>query len=292
MSNKFGLTFGCDPEYFLVEKDASGNEWGVPLPYLFEEKGYPIVEVDEEWKHPVLHKEDTYKVHMDGIACELGVAPSTSAKEMFSNLKSAMNYLEDVAYNAGLEMSYKPTVKYDFNKWYKQSSRLFSWCGIFGCDPDQDAVEEDYNSPVIDVEKHGYRYGGGHLHISDDNNLLDKYPLPMIRLLAVYVGTYTIANSPYPELEKQRAFRYGQPGRYRVQHYPNGVTGIEYRSPSNVWTSDEGLVEGVIEQATKAYSILPDREKAVSVMKEFLPSAITAIKNCDQSLARSILSAI
>lgn len=282
------LLFGTDPEYFITDN----NGFGIPVPHFIENLGVEEIGYDETRKHPVIIKGDDFKVIMDGIATECNFTPSKTPQEMYNKIKKAIDSIGDLATKYGYNVSLVPTVKYDFDKWYNPKSKLFSWCGIFGCDADRDAIVPEYNSPEIDVREHKYRYGGGHWHMSDQNVLLDKYPMPMIKLLAITCGNYSISSSPYPELEKLRAFKYGQPGRYRAQNYPDGNIGIEYRSPSNVWSTDINTVEGMFYYAQKAYDYLKNPKKAVELMEEYLPQTITAIANVDQSLSHSILSSI
>jgi hypothetical protein len=285
------LLFGSDPEYFITET-IEGKEYAVPVPFFIENGLANEVGYDETRKHPVLFKENGYNIIMDGVAAEFNVKPAHTPKELFNTIQSGLQRLGDFASQFGYNVSVKPTVFYDFAKWYKEGNKALEWCGMFGCDPDRDAIVETYDSPTIDVVKHIYRYGGGHLHMSDDNFVLDKLPLPTIRILAIMVGNYCIANSPYPELESLRAFRYGQPGKFRIQNYPNGVSGIEYRSPSNVWTANLDMMEGVFYWANRAYELVQNRDKAVVILNEYLDQTIMAFKNNDQSLSKSILSAI
>ena len=285
------LLFGTVPEYFIIEK-IDGKEYGIPVPQFIEKLGVNEIGFDETRKHPKIIASEEFNVIMDGIAVECNFTPSKTPVEMYKKAKSAIDAINELATRFDYSVSLKPTVHYNFDKWYNPKSKLFAWCGIFGCDADRDAIVEEYNSPELNVREHPYRYGGGHLHLSDNNTLLNLHPAPMVKILAILVGNYTVANSPYPELEKLRAFKYGQPGRYRVQNYKGDIKGVEYRSPSNVWTTDLGLTEGVFEYSNKAYEYLKDPKKAVELMEEYLPSTISAIANVDQNLAQSILSSI
>jgi hypothetical protein len=285
------ILFGTDPEYFICEK-INGEDYSVPVPHFIENLGVNEVGYDETRKHPKIISTPEFNVIMDGVAAECNFTPSKTPKEMYTKCKNAIDAINEVSTKFGYSVVLKPTVKYDFYKWFKPESDLFRQCGIFGCDPDEDAIMPDYNSPELDVASHEYRYGGGHLHMSDNNGLLKEHPYPMIRLLAITVGNFCIANSPYPDLEKLRAFKYGQPGRFRIQHYKNNIDGIEYRSPSNVWTTKLDLTEGVFDWANKAYEYLKNPEKAIDLMRTYMDSTIDAIGNVNQTLSQSILSNI
>lgn len=285
----YDLTYGTDPEYFIVE-NIDGKEWGVPVPHFLENLGVPEIGYDESRKHPVLLKEDNFKVIMDGIAAEFTVPPVKNAKDFYNNISSGLESLTKLANSFGYGVSTKPTVYYDFNKYFNPESELLAWCGVFGCDPDRDAILENYTSPEVNVKTHIYRYGGGHFHISDNNVLIQEYPIPFIKLLAIFCGNFSIANSPYPDLEKLRMFKYGQPGRFRLQKYPDGNIGVEYRSPSNTWTTDLNIIEGMMEYAQKAYDYLNNPPVAIKTIQTFLDLTVEAIQEVDVDKANYILS--
>lgn len=285
------LLFGSDPEIFVCET-INNEEWAVPVPYFFEHLGVKEIGFDKTRKHPVILRNERTKVIMDGVAFEFNTTPTNDPKIFYQDVQDTISMVDEFAKQFGYHAVVKPAVKYDFFKYYKPDSELLSWCGVFGCDPDIDAILQDYNSPEIDVTNHIWRYGGGHEHISDYNKLIKDYPNPFIKLLAIYVGNYSVANSPYPELEKQRAFKYGQPGRYRIQNYPDGTTGVEYRSPSNVWVSQLDLIEGMFNQTYKAYELLHDPKVGKKVIDDYLPSTIQAIAEVNPELSKSILSSL
>jgi hypothetical protein len=291
-SNKYNLSFGTDPEFFIVE-EKEGKEWGIPVPHFIENLGFPEIGFDETRKHPVIAKESNFKIIMDGIAAEINnVGPHNNAKDFHNAIQDSIAWLDNFASTFGYKVSTKPTVFYDFFKYYRAGNKALEWCGIFGCDADKDAIEENYNSPEIDVTTHQERYGGGHLHISDNNRLIRDLPLPYIRLLAMFCGNYSILNSPFPELEKARMFKYGQPGRFRVQNYPDGNIGVEYRSPSNIWTTDLSVIEGMFEMAEKAYWYLNNKDEAVKILENYLSLTAEAIREVNKEKAEYILSKI
>lgn len=283
------LLFGSDPEYFIGNKE----DYVVPVPFFIYERGIDPVEwdqtTDKNYVHPVILKEDDFKVIMDGVAFELTLPPvgESEYKKFFNNTQKALKSIEDFATRFNLQLICKPTVNYKFYDFFEAGNRLKEHCGIFGCDPDQDAILENYSCPEINVREHKYRYGGGHFHISDKEEVIKKYPKPFIKLLAIFCGNYSISNSSYPDLEKLRAFHYGQPGRFRIQNYPNGMSGVEYRTPSNSWLIKEDIVFGMFEQAKKAYKALNDFR--VDIIEKYLDQSISAIQNANQELSKEIL---
>lgn len=284
------LLFGSDPELFVTEKKG-GKDYAIPVPHFIREFGAPILDIDNAQKHPVLFREDNFSIMMDGVAFEFTLPPTKTAKKMYNNIQEGIATLSNYVSNYGYNVTIKPTVNYDYNRFYSEDDILFYQCGIFGCDPDKDAILGDgYDSPEIDVTNHEYRYGGGHFHISDDNKLIRRYPIPMIKLLAICQGNYSIATSPYPELEKKRAWKYGQPARYRIQNYKGGQIGVEYRTPSNHWISSLETVEGMYHYAERAYNYL--KEERIDVIEEYLDATVEAINSADSLLSKQILNSL
>lgn len=283
------LLFGSDPEVFVTEtKD--GNDYAIPMPHFFSEYDIKPVEVDDIGKHPVLLKRDKYKVIMDGVAFELNLAPASNARDLFTCINDALSEIGELADKFGFKLTIKPTVLYDFYRFFKPDNDMLFQCGIFGCDKDNDAILKSYDSPEIDATEHKYRYGGGHLHISDNNELIKAYPVAYVKLLAIFCGNYAVSTSKFPDLERLRAWKYGQPGRYRIQHYPNKVVGVEYRTPSNNWISDLNIIEGMLEHARLAYEALKNNRN--DIIKEYLDSTVKAISDTNINLANQILSSI
>src|SRR5512147_334529 len=140
MTTDFNLNFGTDPEFFLIE-EKDGEEWGIPVPHFIENLGFPEIGYDETRKHPVIAKEKNFKIIMDGIAAEINdIGPVKTAKEFNQSIQDSIAWLNNFASHFKCKVSTKPTVKYDFFKYYYEGNRALEWCGIFGCDADEDAI--------------------------------------------------------------------------------------------------------------------------------------------------------
>ena len=284
------LLFGSDPEFGVVDKE--GNV--VPVPFFIYSKGILPIHWEQEsknWSHPVMLKGDGVSVMMDGVAFEMTLKPTSNAVTLYQAVQDGLSMITDMVAPYGYHVDVRPSLPYQFEKYFVKGNALLEHCGIFGCDKDEDAFLGDkYESPELDVRQHGWRYFGGHLHMSDYNVLIPNHEIGMIKMLAMTVGNYCIANSPYPEDDKKRAFKYGQPGRFRKQAYPDGTHGVEYRSPSNNWITKLDMIEGVFYWANKAYELY--QNKRIDLLNQFADSTINAIANVDQSLSKSILAEI
>jgi hypothetical protein len=285
------LTFGSDPEFFASYEE-SGKEYCVP-PIYFMRNGLNPVDISNP-KHPIfVNTKNGLKIHMDGVAFEFTIPPVKKVSELKELIEQGLYELSILVGNFGYKVSTKPTINFDVKKFFKQQDMLFQQCVIFGCDPDEDAFDYiNYKSMELNVEDHPYRYGGGHLHLSGDD-IIKEYPIPAVRMLAMTVGNLCVSQSLFPELDKLRSFHYGKPGKYRIQKYPDGTTGIEYRTPSNSWlTLEEEKMNNVFNLAEKAIRILHDVPLARKYLKEYTQPTIKAITTTDKELAERILGEI
>jgi hypothetical protein len=258
--------------------------------------GINFIEQDKAEKHPIYIKNNDFSWMQDGVAWELTVRhPVKTAKEMHTIINDSLNCLEEyfskLKYKGdSISLYKKPVVDINPVEYYPflEEERIHQGF-IFGCDPDLDAIVQEYRCQTIDVFTHLFRYGGGHIHVSGDDNL-QKFINITVKLLAITAGNFCVANSPYPDAEKQRATTYGRPGRYRPQNYPDGSKGVEYRSPSNSWTSfSEEKIEELFDWINKAVYYLSNPDIGENIIKENLSDTISAITNADQNLAKSIL---
>ena len=290
------LMIGSDPEYAIV--DSSGEV--IPLPFIQYDLHVDPIEWDQsrearankKYYHPVFLKDEQFKAIMDGVAIEFTLPPVSikSPEIMFENINHGLQKADEFVNRFGFKICAKPALPYSFDKYFDPENELKRWCGIFGCDKDADAIDPDYDSPDLDVTKHKWRYFGGHIHISDFNCIIKDYPKPMIRLMAICVGNVCNALSPFREEEKLRTFKYGQPGRFRIQNYPDGNIGVEYRSPSNYWTTNLETTEEVFKWSNAAYELLNNPNTGLKVMKNYLTPTIKALQTSDQDLSKEILN--
>jgi hypothetical protein len=288
---KYSLQYGSDPELFATYNEGK-RRFVYPPSALEKFEGVKRVEGSD--KHPVFIKTADYNIIMDGVAFEINLTqPHHNLKHFYDMLQTAAAHLEDFLGKYGYGVVKEPVVAFDYNKfWTKELSKdeRFMQGIIFGCDPDKDAFDVDWLANVLDVAQHPFRYGGGHIHLSGDDNIAE-FPLPFVRLLAITVGNFCIANSPFPELEKMRAKYYGKPGKYRVQHYANGTEGVEYRTPSNSWLNyDFDLFQAIFEQVDTALDYLKNPKKGKEILNDYTRPTIEAITSANKELSFSVLS--
>jgi len=232
----FDTVFGTDPEMFIVDK--SGN--CVPPAALKEDFGLDFV--DEK----TLILADDWKIIEDGAATEINIRPSNNLDTIFERINAAKNAAtEFVKDGFGLNTLIRPTVLFNLDKYWKGRGENFRDCVRFGCDPDLDIYSGEY-SVEIDSSKINERYGGGHIHMQaplNEPSLYEDIFYHAARLMDILVGNTGVAikrpDNSWTCEEKSKLKYYGRPGRIRLQNYPDGNRGIEYRVPSNYWITDK-----------------------------------------------------
>jgi hypothetical protein len=300
--NKYGLKFGCDPEVFASYQPDKAESCGTNpnLPFAMSpaamamEVGFK--DIGGPAKHPIYLDSKDWRIIGDGVAYEINLkGPCIHPKEMYDKCGQALFKLENVITQLGFNLHVKPVINFDFVRWWNgvlMDDEKFYWSTVFGCDPDKDAFNVDWLAPITDVAVHPFRYGGGHIHISGDVDLT-TFPLVMIKMLALTVGNYVNSISPYNELEIERAKYYGKPGKYRVQTYGDGSTGIEYRTPSNSWLAlSYEEFERIFDYVDHALYLLKHRKEGREALAQFVDPTIKAITTADKKLSAELIGAL
>lgn len=299
MISDLDIKFGSDPEVF-----AYNSKLGVISPALLE-KFSDVKRLGGDNKHPIYIDEKLFMWIGDGVAHELTLMqPYDSMVEMKRVIDDAINRLKEHIslvrfYGEKLSIRTKPVAKIlpELYIPYLEDEAIFMGF-IYGCDPDNDAIDPKYHCSTRDAASDLFRYAGGHLHFSSQNysKLFKNFPKIATRLLAVSVGNFVTANTQNPKLEKQRIGVYGRPGRFRAQGpYKNGSFGVEYRTPSVSWInfSPENM-EKMQELALKSLELFVEggeynRMNRVSKALQLLDSTVDAITNVDKKLAEENL---
>lgn len=276
---KSKLVLGSDPEGFYATRDPLSDRIKVVPPAVYRlDHGFPT---DNSMpRHPVFAKSDgqngVVKLIEDGADFELTVPPATDMDTLFSDIQLGYLMAKDVAREFGHFIKVIPAIPFDTTE-FRDRGEEFRECLIFGCDPDEDVFEVNRPPMEEDALNHPWRYAGGHLHMSGCEYFQTK-PLLSIKMLAIFVGNLVTFESPMKKLDHQRTYRYGRPGRYRIQKYgkkfnniPWSSQGLEYRTPSCAWTTHLPLARK-IEAAVRlvAERVLPDdrlMEKLIATLE-------------------------
>lgn len=287
---KKDLKFGSDPEFFA----AYGEETDLhvlPPVVLRTDFDAPF---EDNGRHPIFARYGDTIVHEDGGAFEMSTPPVHDWKEMWKTLHQVRDdFGKDVLskYPVCNPLLYSlPAMNWQVERWLDRGPE-FKLSTLFGCDADEDVFNMRAKCKVLDASTHSWRYAGGHIHISGIPEI-EKYPLQAVKSMVFTAGLAATAYTDVPELEKERLFLYGRPGKFRIQNYPNGEVGIEYRTPSTRWTEHFGLAEKIFTWAEIGMrnllqgGLLGDLED--SIMKD----AKDAIMTVNQKKAKNLLAFI
>jgi len=300
------LKFGCDPEFFASYND--NKDYDAFLPHrVFAyspaacERWEGLKPLMDDEKHPLYF---SYRTPMgalanivgDGVAFELNFnQPFETVKEFFESVQFAKFRLADSLSKLGYGFFDQPVVNFDYQRFWTEelmSDPKFFMGVIFGCDPDKDAFDTASVCDIKNASTHPYRYGGGHIHISGDDAIA-QHPVPFAMLLGLFLGNYCVAHTTHIDSEKIRAKYYGKPGKYRVQNYKDGTVGVEYRTPSNDWTSwDESTFDGMFEQIYKALDALKNPVKGRQLLADFTEPTQLSVTTGNVAIAQTVLRSL
>ena len=209
----FEFLIGADPECFIIEK-ATGK--------LVSAHG--MLPGDKDNPYPVKHG----AIQVDGMAAEFNIDPAATEDEFVRNVKDV---LDQIRLHLGVkyDLVFIPTAH--FGKALIDAQPMEA--KILGCDPDFNAYTHKQN-PMPNVET-PYRTGAGHIHIGWTNgvDISNKQHLGMCEHLIRNLDHYSMWTMLHDE-DTTRRMLYGKAGAYRPKSY-----GVEYRTPSNFWLSDE-----------------------------------------------------
>lgn len=278
---------GTDPELFIVNKK---NEC-IPPAALREDYG---LNYDK-----VLYEGDNFTIIEDGAASEINITPTDDIDTFIRRIDRGYTLFKGFIINKYKELDVVaiPTVSFDSNKYWENRGEEFRDCVRFGCDPDLDVRSGEW-CQEINTETYNKRHGGGHIHISapkEDNDFFeDNFYFTTIMLDAL-VGNTCVAlkrdNSKIIALEKERLLYYGRPSKIRLPLYPNGVKGIEYRSPSNFWVTNPDHNKIVLLMTNCVYNLMLNSGDASRFMsdKYFTEDPPEYMLNFDKKSSTDIL---
>lgn len=222
--NGTNYTFGADPEIFV----GRGGQF-------FSAHGL----VPGDKRRP--HKVDKGAVQVDGMALEFNIDPASNYEEFQANLDHVQEQLKVMIGDAEFLDVASVIFSEEFLKEVPyENVRL-------GC-------ELDFNGYTVSVnpapnEASLMRTAGGHVHIGGFTVTRDNRREHMgnmarlTRLMDEEVGVYSVLW----DKDDRRREMYGKGGCYRPKPY-----GMEYRSMSNAWIFNKGLVKFVFDSTVDA----------------------------------------
>lgn len=235
---------GSDPEAFLfIGKDPISAIGLVP-----GSKKEPFRISDDE------------SVQVDNVAIEFNVKPTLDPAEFMASLGKCVAWMDQhvQSINPLIRVSFTPSVEFSADQLESKAAR------VFGCDVDYNAWTGLPNARPNPKKNPTLRSCGGHIHLGYAIKLNPDDELRLIRLLDQHVGIYTA----YICKDERRMKLYGKAGAFRPKPY-----GIEYRTPSNTWLSDEGYITEVFKRVKFAVEKFNDGEDAPEEIRSIINDA-------------------
>lgn len=217
------ILIGCDPEVF-VKKDG-----------LFK-SAHGLIKGDK--KNPF--KIRSGAVQVDGMALEFNIDPAHNEDEFVFLVNDVFDQMKLMV--PEYEVLAVPVAEFDPAYMKEQPKEALE----LGCDPDFNAwtglanVKPDGDRPM--------RTASGHIHIgwTKDRNINNGDHAEQCRMAARQMDFFLGLGSLFYDNDKKRREMYGKAGCCRFKPY-----GVEYRTLSNRWLSDERLMRWVYRNAVK-----------------------------------------
>lgn len=210
-----GLTFGCDPELFIVNSDGEFVSAEGLIPGTKQEP----------------FRVEGGAVQVDGMAAEFNIDPVTNFEDWLSNVTRVQGALRKML-PTGHKLVPAASVTFSKEVWDATPDHAKQ----LGCEPDFNAWTMEINPPPENLENPTMRCAGGHIHIgwTEDIDVTDPDHVSsctdLVRQLDWYLGSW----SCLADKDKVRRSLYGKAGAMRFKPY-----GVEYRVLSNFWLTNK-----------------------------------------------------
>jgi hypothetical protein len=291
------IFIGSDPEFLAVNKFHDAILPPAVLEEFFGMERIGTLDEDRPHYHPIFY-ENEYMLIGDGAAFEVNMSPSRTPEEfqekffgIFEEVKTLIESFSD-----DVELKATPTERFflplmqNFGFPDLEKDRRLMASVMFGCDTQFNIRREGSADPKISVVTYEYRHAGGHIHMSN-TEVPNLHPeiVYLVRLCDIFLGTSGIYHSPYPDKEKLRQKFYGVPGNFRPTEYPNGLKGIEYRSPSVSWLNTEEGINSIFKGVRAVMSFIGYPKKTRHFLDTYENDAVAAINSCNRAACKEIL---
>lgn len=222
-----GLTFGADPELFVINSD---EEFICPemIPGTKEE--------------PFLVEGGA--VQRDGMAAEFNIDPVTNYKDWSENISGVQKQLSEML-PSGCKLVATPSATFSKKVWDNAPEDARE----LGCSPDYNAWTGNLNPPPQRDSTDTTAVAGGHIHFgwTKDANPSDiqfaSACCDLVKQLDWYLGAWSLR----ADKDKIRRNLYGKAGSMRFKPY-----GVEYRTLSNFWLASSNRKKLVWDRMQKA----------------------------------------
>jgi hypothetical protein len=247
------ITVGADPEIFLRQNGVPHSAW-------------ELIPGNKEKPHAVRDG----AVQVDGCAVEFNIDPVSTKEAFRHNINSVLSVLRDMV---------PPEYEFDMSASIEFTASHFASLPPealeLGCDPDLDAYTMEENE-APDAESR-IRAAGGHVHVGwREPNADPTDPSHRAAGAALAKGLDWFLGMPSAVIDpdKVRKSLYGCAGAFRAKPY-----GMEYRTLSNFWLKNDGLIDFVYDRTMQACEAVMSGGFRPKVLDTGLIDEATAIIN-------------
>lgn len=193
-------------------------------------------------KEPFKFDEDNsfYATSLDNVMAEGNIAPAGSAYEFWKNVEKLRAYIDSTIPKT-LKTVAIPSARLDKKHLQTENAQ------VFGCDPSLNC----WTGTEVRPEPSGdnLRSAGFHIHVGYDEPTMDTNT-ELAKAMDLFLGVPSILIEPKNE---RKAIGYGLSGNYRHQKH-----GMEYRSLSSHFSSEQKLIEWCFRNTQKAIQFVND----------------------------------
>lgn len=252
------ILVGCDPEVFVAKDGKFISAHGM---------------IPGTKKAP--HKVERGAVQVDGMALEFNILPAGDPDEFLLNVKTVFNVLQKMV--DGYQLVASPVADFPLEYIRAQPDEAKE----LGCDPDFNGWNLIANEkPNAELPM---RTAAGHVHIGwDESCSLNggrkhmRQAAQVARQMDFFLGLPSLF---YDDDVRRRAM-YGKAGAMRAKPY-----GVEYRTLSNKWLSEDSLIKWVFNQVQLGMKALREGR----LLDEIYGNIEEVINTSDKKAAEKII---
>lgn len=249
---------GSDVEFFVKEKNSDNIVSAENL-------------IQGTKKNPFKFDKDNgyYATSLDNVMAEGNIPPAKTPAEFYAYVEKLRKYIDSVL-PKGLQTVAIPSARLNFEYLMTENAQ------IFGCDPSRNCWTGEEVTPQPSGDN--LRSAGFHIHVGYEgvNQNINR---DLARAMDLFLGVPSILLEPANE---RRKVGYGCSGNYRDQKH-----GMEYRSLSSHFASEQKLVEWCFSNTEKAIAFV--NEGGVDAIVELGDAFQATINGEDKEMAEVIV---
>ncbi len=200
---------------------------------------------------------DFYATSLDNVMAEGNIAPAVTPYEFWKNVEKLRAYIDSTIPNT-LKTVAIPAARLDPKYLQTENAQ------VFGCDPSLNCWTGEEVRPEPSGDN--LRSAGFHIHVGYDEPSAETNQ-ELARAMDLFLGVPSILIEPKNE---RKAVGYGLSGNYRHQKH-----GMEYRSLSSYFSSEQKLIEWCFRNTAKAVQFVnDDRVKEIADVGDLIQRII------------------